>query len=95
MTGADAVKQLLDHVDAMIGYWASEGQSNVPEATSKREALEGLAFSLLVMLDGDALDAPALYLAPVSDAGEVGDPVNGELHEVWSARRRKEASDGT
>jgi hypothetical protein len=90
MTSDEAVRQLLDHVDLMVDYWSSvEGRSNVPPETTKREALTGLAFSLLVMLDGDALGVDGLFLAPIDESGEVGERINGYLHEQWSERRRE------
>jgi hypothetical protein len=78
-------EQLLNHVTTMVSYWASEpGKSNVPPETPKREALEGLAFSLLVMLDGDALEGGTWELRHVDDHGNVGDNIAGVLHELWS-----------
>jgi hypothetical protein len=80
----DPKQQLLDHVSAMVDYWASEpGKSNVPAETSKRQALEGLAFSLLVMLDGDAMTGGAWLLEPVDEHGNVGENIAGTLHEEW------------
>lgn len=82
-----ATRQLLDHVSAMVDYWSSvPGRSNVPAETSKREALEGLAFSLLVMLDGDALTGGTWELRPVLDRGDrivILGNIAGTLHEQW------------
>ena len=83
-----AIARVLDHVDAMIGYWAGEGGSNVSPDLPKREALEGLAFSLLVMLDGGAIDVPLGWLQPVDEDGTLGENIAGSLHELWSERRR-------
>lgn len=53
-----------------------------------RESLEGLAFSLLVMLDGGSVGVPLGWLQPVGEDGELGENIAGSLHESWSARRR-------
>jgi hypothetical protein len=83
--------EFLDHVRQMIGYWASEEGSNVPAETSKRDALEGLAFSILVALDGGAAVGPYV-VSPLDLNGRlqwVARPegvglldIAGELHEV-------------
>jgi hypothetical protein len=72
----------LEHVRVMIGYWASEGGSNVPEETPKREALSGLAFSILVMLDGGAVDVGPYAVRAVADDGSEGGDIAGPLHEL-------------
>lgn len=62
----DEVRALfLQHVWTMIGYWASEDWSNVPEQASPRERLAGLAFSMLVAIDGAGAGLPAFALAPM------------------------------
>jgi hypothetical protein len=82
-----AQDELLEHVEQMVRYWASEPPSNVPPETSKLEALSGLAFSLLVMLDGGAAVGPYVVIPlddsglPVMLEGRVGLDIAGELHE--------------
>lgn len=81
--------ELLEHVEQMVRYWASEeGESNVPPQTSKLDALAGLAFSILVMLDGGAAVGPYVVV-PISDDGSLllGSDgkvldIAGELHEL-------------
>jgi hypothetical protein len=63
-TEEDVRRKFLDHVRLMIGYWNSEDVSNVPATMSSRERLEGLAFSILVALDGNAAALPKFIVAP-------------------------------
>lgn len=50
----------LRHVHHLIDYWEDEG-----EAVTSRDRLEGLAHSLLAMLDGCSADAPGFIVAPL------------------------------
>lgn len=50
--------QFLDHVKVMVDYW----ENNVGHKTTK-ERLEGLAFSILVAIDGGS-GLPSFILAP-------------------------------
>jgi hypothetical protein len=52
-------EEFLDHVRFMVDYW-----DNVEKDTTK-EKLSGLAFSILVALDGCASDLPAFIVAPL------------------------------
>lgn len=55
---AEGVRTIfIDHVRAMVDYRAA---LDMPE----REKLEGLDFSILVALDGEAAAVPALIVAP-------------------------------
>lgn len=53
------VSQICDNID----YWLNEAR-----AEDARTKLEGLAFSILVMLDGEAADIPAFEVIPMSTA---------------------------
>ena len=55
--------KVIAHVSAVAEYWAS-----LPNQTP-RERCDGVAFSLLVMLDGGSMDLPAMdvSLAPHPD----------------------------
>lgn len=52
--------RVLDHIWGMIQYWYEEERR--PSALEK---MEGLAFSILVMLDGESADLPGFLVAPV------------------------------
>ena len=50
--------KVIDHIRNMVNYWGS-----LPSKT-EIERLEGLAFSILVMLDGNTTDIPGFMLIP-------------------------------
>lgn len=58
LTEDEIREQFLQHVKMMVRYWAGEGNSNVPEDSTVKDRLDGLAFSLLALLDGSAIDLP-------------------------------------
>lgn len=51
--------RVLKHIWSMIGYWLSEERA--PEPLAK---MEGVAFSILAMLDGSAAAIPGFIVAP-------------------------------
>jgi len=51
-TAEEMRAKFLNHIIAMIGYWNSEGGSNVAKDMPTRERMEGLVHSILVMIDG-------------------------------------------
>ncbi len=62
--------QVIDHVWSMIEYWHREDR-----AMTDRDKLEGLAHSILVMLDGGAMALPKFIVAPDPH------PADREYHE--------------
>jgi len=56
--------KFLKHVNGLITYWNGEGGSNVDPNRPPREKLEGLAFSILAMLDGSSMDLPGFSVTP-------------------------------
>lgn len=63
-TDDEVREKFLAHVRTLISYWAGEGGSNVDPASSRRDALEGLAHSIMCIVDGNTLALPAFVLAP-------------------------------
>ena len=59
LTEAEVRTAFLHHVWSLVHYWDRE-----PNRRSCRGRLEGLAFSLLVALDGCADGLPAFIVAP-------------------------------
>jgi len=51
-------EKVLNHIRAMVQYW-----DNLPKETTV-EKLDGLAFSILTMLDGCTMDLPGFIVAP-------------------------------
>jgi hypothetical protein len=89
-------EMFLGHVRAMVDYWAHpDREENMGEPQTTHRRMSGLAFSLLVMLDGGAGDLPAFVVTPnphpedepyFRSAGEnwwVGESIaNAQLHEL-------------
>jgi hypothetical protein len=96
-TKQEVVDELIDHISGMIKYWENEDRR--PDIRGK---LEGLAFSILVMLDGGGMSLPSFDMIPNThpsdkeyhkEHGESWYPsivINDEvqLHELF-ARRKK------
>lgn len=59
MTEEEVRERFLRHVASLVDYWESETR-----AESLRARLEGLAFSMLVAIDGGAAGLPGFILAP-------------------------------
>lgn len=51
--------EFLEHIRVMIDYW------NNVESQSTKDKLEGLAFSILVAIDGGSSALPSFVLAPL------------------------------
>ena len=58
MTIEECQAAFLKHVWVLIDYW-----SKLPGKT-ERERMDGLAFSMLVAIDGEAMAVPSFTLAP-------------------------------
>lgn len=80
-------EQFLEHVWNMVNYWDNERSRSV---MSTRGALEGLAFSLLVAIDGEAA-IPAHALVPISEEGtaHMDNDIAGTLHERFHSKGRE------
>jgi len=53
-TKQEAQKEFLDHIHSSSEYWA-----NLSDLTPQ-ERCDGVAFSILVMLDGESMELPAM-----------------------------------
>ena len=53
--------KFINHIWTMINYW--ENESTTPNTKDK---LEGLAHSMLAMLDGAQIGLPAFYVIPMA-----------------------------
>lgn len=58
-TPEEVREKFLRYVWALVDYWTQEDRS------SRGHALEGLAHSILVMLDGESAELPSFHLIPV------------------------------
>lgn len=86
--------RFLDHVRGIVTYWENEAR-----APTTREKLEGVAFSILVALDGGSMGVPKFKVIPDPhpsdrqyhiDEGENYFPddcdIAGGLHEEFHER---------
>jgi len=93
-TQAEVTKGFLEHIQRLAVYWADQG-------VSKADACDGLAFSILSMLDGCAMATPGFTLTVDVDpddkiycqsAGEnwvePETKLTDSLHDQWSAMNR-------
>ena len=92
-------ERFLNYTRAIVDYWEREG------GLSERDRMEGLVFSMLIMLDGEAVGIPAFNLVPAPHPldreehrlldenwwPDDGTPMNSgvALHEEWCARNKK------
>lgn len=58
LTTDEIRKRFLEHIHEIIDYW--QKQPN----TSEAEKVSGVAFSILVMLDGGSMNLPEFIIAP-------------------------------
>jgi len=54
--------EFLKHVRSLINYWDKVESKEGPK--SQKDRLEGLAFSIMVALDGGAMALPGFIVAP-------------------------------
>jgi hypothetical protein len=72
---ARGAKGFLKHVAQTARYWAE-----LPNRTPL-EVAEGVAFSILVALDGEALACGPYAVRPINQRGKEGRDIAGSLHE--------------
>lgn len=77
MTPEQMRDEYLRAVVARIDYWLAEDRAVTPQ-----EKLDGLAFTLLSLLDGSGLDVPGCQVVPRCDEeGWSRRDIGGSLHE--------------
>jgi hypothetical protein len=103
MTVDEMREAFLDQLDGLANYWATIPNPACGSGETEAQArVRGLAFSVLVMLDGGSLGVPAFDLVPAphledaefhrDEGGDWWTPevINDcQLHEEWCARGRK------
>ena len=88
--------EFLDHVELMCKYWHELEPRQVPEGEDDvKWRIEGVAFSILVALDGGAGGLPGYEVKPLTN--EFGDEwtedepapdIGGYLHELFRKERK-------
>ena len=98
LTKEQVRERFLKHISALVDDWHNQNQSTIAR-------MEGLAFSILVLLDGESADLPAFTVSPcphetdmayAKERGEdwypqEGMDISGGLHEKWHEIRRATA----
>jgi len=65
----DEVREdFLQHIRTLVNYWDEVGEPDAPK--TQKERLAGLAFSIMVTLDGGAGNLPGFVVAPISAEGD-------------------------
>ncbi len=74
---------MVEHIDRMVRYWAE-----LPQEISIEDRCDGVAFSILTMLDG-ASQVPRVTLLSFTESGEevvINDDC--DMHDEYTAFRR-------
>ncbi len=95
-TAEEMRSQFLGQIRMSLQYWLTVEEKHVNKAEEIRHRMEGLVFSILVMLDGGSTGLPAFDLIPSPhDSDEQFHRDNGDnwwtkvtinecqLHEIW------------
>ena len=92
MTKDEAAEKLVAHCRVMAKYWAEQGGT-------KEQICKGVAFSILVALDGGSMALPGFMLVPISAEGDreyyqkegknwwPNEDIGGSLHERFYERQ--------
>jgi len=64
LTTAEVRERFLAKVRTIVDYWADEGTEGPLANQSLRQRCEGVAFSILVTLDGEDAELPGFVVAP-------------------------------
>ena len=90
MTPEQMRDEYLRAIADAVRYWLAEDR-----APTAREKLNGLAFSILVMLDGGSMAVPGCSVVPNCDEGGWNrEEVAGGLHEHGHRFQPKEGGAG-
>lgn len=74
--------EIVNHVKGIVKYWASlEGKTDY-------EKCDGVAFSILTLLDGYSGGMPPYEVRPLDEEGNAGEDIAGSLHEQYSSLGR-------
>lgn len=83
MTKEEAQEEFLEVIRGCIDYWEHEDRK--PDIKDK---LEGLAFSILVIFDGESMHPPCILKPQVSSPDgrewlDIGHNISGNLHDLF------------
>ena len=69
--------RFLEHIRQAVRFWA------VLPGKTQREIAEGVAFSILVALDGEAVACGPYAVRSIDEQGKEGENIAGTLHEEF------------
>ena len=83
MNEEETTEDFLNHIRGLIDYW-----ENDVEGKTIKERLEGLAFSILVVIDGESMQPPCVLRPLVSSPNgdewlDIGHDISGNLHNLF------------
>lgn len=79
MSKQELTKEFLEHIKhGIVEYW-----SNLPDK-SDSEKCDGVAFSILTLLDGYSGGMPAYEVKPLDEDGNASEDISGSLHEQYA-----------
>lgn len=76
----------IDHARFVIDYWAKQ------PGLTEQQRLEGVVFSILVAIDGEAVDIGPYMLKPTKEGGKWGPDIGGDLHNLFYKLKKSAAS---
>lgn len=97
LSNEEAATVLVQHFCGLVDYWDNEAS-----ATTAKEKMEGVVFSVLAAIDGSSLVIPGFKLIPAPADEDQGnyfgtvwptEDIAGSLHEIVSREMNKAPSD--
>ncbi|MBD7967739.1 hypothetical protein [Paenibacillus gallinarum] len=80
MSKQEITKEFLEHIKhGIVEYWA-----NLSDKTDL-EKCDGVAFSILTLLDGYSGGMSPFEVKPLDEEGIAGEDIAGSLHEQYAA----------
>ncbi|MFE0619738.1 hypothetical protein [Bacillus altitudinis] len=71
--------EFVEHVKGIVEYWSQQ------QGKTDYEKCDGVAFSILNLLDGYSGGMPPYEVRPVDEDGKAGEDIGGSLHEAYSS----------
>jgi hypothetical protein len=86
----DAQNRLVNQVREIAKYWANETR-----AKSRLDVADGVAFGILVLLDGVSIGSRTYSVREVKERGGHSPNLSGDLHDLYhmEQRQKRRASD--
>ena len=82
-------QEFIESVKHIVEYWSRQSDQ------TDYEKCDGVAFSILNLLDGNKAFMPAYEVRPLDDEGNAGEDIAGSLHELYNALESEEDESDT